>query len=93
MHPWRPIASEYGGLLFSFCTVSGEELRDIELVHNAMDENSLSLLITGKMENSRHEEVAAARCLGVTASISASTISHSSSSSELSVEDSEDGDS
>jgi hypothetical protein len=40
-----------------------------------------------------HEEVAAARCLGVTASISASTIPHSSSSSELSLEDSEDGDS
>jgi hypothetical protein len=47
---------EYGRLLFSFCTVPGEELRDIELVHNAMDENSLLILISGEMENSRHEE-------------------------------------
>jgi hypothetical protein len=108
MHPWRPITSEYDGLLFSFCTVPGEELRDIELVHNAMmrtrcqsklnDDKYLG--IEGVVGTKRaftavrhHEEVAAARCLGVTASISASTIPHSSSSSELSLEGFEDGDS
>jgi hypothetical protein len=60
------------------------ELRDIELVHNAIDEHSLSLLITGALENGKtkrvvmaardNEEVAAACCLAPTGTCNPATV-------------------